>query len=239
MPSVHPNLGPHRKRSWMSRTINSWGALSLAAVEGREDDPAVVSNVRPSILEYPIRPFNYFACFRRKGWRPRRLFVRNLFLLVLWGLGKVSVDRLFAQRLACFEPMQTFYEDEAITIRPNQDRHLLSDFQHTLGDLLNNLWFERFAAFYRHVNVRDRELFSPHHYTSPKECQQYATNGNNLSLADVLLLPEILEPIGRAPSAPDSSDWQASGQAPGLSAKGQQYVSTNQPNVRFTPKSGA
>jgi hypothetical protein len=41
MPSVHPNLRPHRTRSWMSRTINSWGALCLAAVEGRED-PAVV-----------------------------------------------------------------------------------------------------------------------------------------------------------------------------------------------------
>src|SRR5262249_21119143 len=84
-------------------------------------------------------------------------------LLVLRGLGEVSVDRLFAQCLPCFEPMQTFYEDEAITIRPNQDGHLLSDFQHTLGDLLNNLWFERCAAFYRHVDVCDRKFFSPHH----------------------------------------------------------------------------
>ena len=33
--------------------------------------------------------------------------------------------------------MQTMYEDEAITIRPNQDGYLLSDFQYTLGDLLN------------------------------------------------------------------------------------------------------
>jgi hypothetical protein len=76
-------------------------------------------------------------------------------LLVLRGLGEVSVNRLFAQCLACFEPMQTMYEDEAITIRPNQDGYLLSDFQYTLGDLLNGLWFERCAAFYRHVDVRD------------------------------------------------------------------------------------
>src|SRR5215469_15161236 len=93
---------------------------------------------------------------------------RTCRLLVLRGLGKVSVDRLFAQCLACFEPMQTFYEDEAITIRPNQDGHLLSNFQHTLGDLLNNLWFERCAAFYRHVDVCDRKFFSPHHGASPK-----------------------------------------------------------------------
>src|SRR6516225_2567909 len=92
----------------------------------------------------------------------RRITSNGPVLLVLRGLGKVSVDRLLAQCLACFEPMQTFYEDEAITIRPNQDGHLLSDFQHTLGDFLNNLWFERCAAFYRHVDVRDRKFFSPH-----------------------------------------------------------------------------
>jgi hypothetical protein len=74
---------------------------------------------------------------------------------VLRGLGEVSGNRLFAQCLARFEAMQTVYEDEAITIPPNQDGYLLSDFQHTLGDLLNGLWFERCAAFYRHVDVRD------------------------------------------------------------------------------------
>jgi hypothetical protein len=98
--------------------------------------------------------------------------------------------------------MQTFYEDEAITIRPNLDGHLLSDFQHTLGDLLNNLWFERCAAFHRHVDLRDRKFFSPQHCTSPKECQRHATKGNNLSLRDVLVLSEILEPIRRVCAGP-------------------------------------
>jgi hypothetical protein len=91
--------------------------------------------------------------------------------------------------------MQTMSEDEAITIPPNQDGYLLFDFQHTLGDLLDGLWFERCAAFYRHVDVRDRKFFSPHHGTSPKGWQQHATKENNLSLRDVLVLPEILEPI--------------------------------------------
>jgi hypothetical protein len=44
-------------------------------------------------------------------------------------LGEVSVDRLFAQRLARFEPVQPVDEDEAITIAPNQDGCLLSDFK--------------------------------------------------------------------------------------------------------------
>src|SRR6516165_3753153 len=118
----------------------------------------------------------------------RRPFARNLVLLVLRGLGEVSVDCLFAQCLACFEPMQTMYEDEAITVRPNQDGYLLSDFQYTLGDLLNGLWFERCAAFYRHVDVRDRKFFSPHHGTSPKGYQQHTARGNNLSLRNVLVL---------------------------------------------------
>src|SRR5262249_32360765 len=78
------------------------------------------------------------------------------------------VDHLFAQCLACFEAMQTVYEDEAITIAPHQDGSLLSDFQNTLRDLLDGLWFERCAALYRHVDVRDRKFFPPHHGTSPK-----------------------------------------------------------------------
>jgi hypothetical protein len=48
--------------------------------------------------------------------------------LVLLGLDEISVDRLFAQCLARFEAMQPVYEDEAITITPNQDGRLLSDF---------------------------------------------------------------------------------------------------------------
>jgi hypothetical protein len=39
--------------------------------------------------------------------------------------------------------MQPVCEDEAITIAPNQDGCLLSDFQYTLRDLLDGLWLER------------------------------------------------------------------------------------------------
>src|SRR5262245_61558554 len=97
--------------------------------------------------------------------------------------------------------MQTMYEDKAITVRPNQDGCLLSVFEYTFGDLLNVLWFEHCAAFYRHVDVRDRKFFSPHHGTSPKGRQQHTARGNNLSLRDVLVFANspyrLSVPIGR------------------------------------------
>jgi hypothetical protein len=77
---------------------------------------------------------------------------------VLLGLNEVSIDRLFAQSLARFEAMQPVCEDETITIAPNLDGCFLSDFQHTLRDLLDDLWFERCAALYWYVDVRDRNF---------------------------------------------------------------------------------
>jgi len=91
---------------------------------------------------------------------------------VLLGRDEVSIDRLFPQRPACFEAMQTVYEDEAVTIASNQDGCLLSDFKDTLCDLLDCLWLERCTALYRHVDVRDRKFFSPHHGTSPKGAKE-------------------------------------------------------------------
>ena len=58
---------------------------------------------------------------------------------MLRGLREVPVDRLFAQCLARFEAVQPVDEDQAITIAPNQDGCLLSDFQYTLRDLLDRL----------------------------------------------------------------------------------------------------
>jgi hypothetical protein len=80
-------------------------------------------------------------------------------ILVPLSLDEISLDRLFAQRPACFEAMQTVYEDEAVTIAPNQDGCLLSNFQHTLRNLLDCVRFERCATFDRHVDVRDRKFF--------------------------------------------------------------------------------
>src|SRR5260370_34866037 len=64
-----------------------------------------------------------------------------------------------------FEPTQT--------VRRQSDHHraalggwcLLSDFQNTLRDLFDGLWFERCAALYRHIDHRDRKFFPPHHGT--------------------------------------------------------------------------
>src|SRR5262249_29592556 len=88
----------------------------------------------------------------------RGRMVGGLGRLVLLGLDEVSVDHLYANRV----------QDEAITIAPHQYGCFLSDFQNTLRALLDGLWFERCATLYRHVDVRDRKFFSPHHGTSPK-----------------------------------------------------------------------
>jgi hypothetical protein len=48
--------------------------------------------------------------------------------LVLLGADEIAVDRLFAQCLAGFEAMQPMDKDKAITITPNEDGCLLSEF---------------------------------------------------------------------------------------------------------------
>src|SRR5262249_49672803 len=88
--------------------------------------------------------------------------------------------------------MQTMYKDEAITIAPNQDRYLLSDFQHALGDLSDGFWFERCAALYWHVNVRDREFFSPHHVTLPNEMSGAAPPRNLVRVTCIDVQPDGL-----------------------------------------------
>src|SRR5690242_17406356 len=54
-------------------------------------------------------------------------------------------------------------------------------------------WLERCATLYRYVDARDREFFSPHHFTFPIECQAARQQRHNVSLRDVSVLPEILE----------------------------------------------
>jgi hypothetical protein len=83
--------------------------------------------------------------------------------------------------------MQALYKDEAVTIAPNLDRYLLSDFQHALGDLSDGFWLERCATLYWYVDVRDRKFFSPHHVTFPINVGQRATKGNILALREKFL----------------------------------------------------
>ena len=86
--------------------------------------------------------------------------------------------------------MQTLYKDEAITIAPNLDGYLLSDFQHTLGDLSDGFWLERCATMFAIANFSRLIMLR-----FRLNVRQRATKGNNtLSLRDVSVLPEILEP---------------------------------------------
>src|SRR5437870_1114727 len=63
-------------------------------------------------------------------------------------LDEVATDRGLAELLAGLEPVQPFDQDEALAVRPHQDRGLLADFQHALGDFPHAFRVERRAALH-------------------------------------------------------------------------------------------
>src|SRR5260370_40212590 len=81
-------------------------------------------------------------------------------------LHQVAADRGLAELLAGLEPMQSLDQDEALAVRPHQDRGLLAGFQHALGDLAHALRVERGAALHRHVDVRDGKDLGLQHVRS-------------------------------------------------------------------------
>ena len=46
---------------------------------------------------------------------------------------QIAQDRLLPERLAGFQPVQAFDQDEPLAILPQQDRGLLADLQHAFG----------------------------------------------------------------------------------------------------------
>jgi hypothetical protein len=110
---------------------------------------------------------------------------------MLRGLGEVSVDRLFAQRLARFEAMQPVDEDQTITLAPNQDGCLLSDFKNTLCDLLDGLWLQRCTALYRVRRCPRSQIFLASSWYVSEGAKE-----NILSPGRGSVLPEILNRSG-------------------------------------------
>jgi hypothetical protein len=72
-------------------------------------------------------------------------------------------DGFFAERLGGLQTMQALDQDKARAIRSHQDRRLLAVVEHTGGDFIDALLFERSAPFYRHVDVGDCESLALHH----------------------------------------------------------------------------
>jgi len=60
-------------------------------------------------------------------------------------------------RLACFQPMQTVHENEALAIAPDKDWGRLPNLKHTLRDLSHSVRLKRRTALYRHIDVRVRD----------------------------------------------------------------------------------
>jgi hypothetical protein len=86
---------------------------------------------------------------------------------MLRGLDQVSEDRLFAQRLARFQPMQAVHENEPLAIASDHDWSFLPDLQYALGDFLHSLWFERRPKSYRYIDLSERKFLTPHHVAVP------------------------------------------------------------------------
>jgi hypothetical protein len=68
-------------------------------------------------------------------------------------------DCFFAKSLAGFEPVQSLDENEAVFVGPNDNGSLLSDFQNTFRDFLNELRLESFLSLHGNVNLGDWEAF--------------------------------------------------------------------------------
>ena len=72
-------------------------------------------------------------------------------------------DRLLAERLGSFQPVQALDQNEARAIGTYKDGCLLAIREHALGDLLNAFWIEGSPPFDGHVNGVDRKIFALHH----------------------------------------------------------------------------
>src|SRR6266700_3898086 len=79
------------------------------------------------------------------------------------GRDQQSDDSSLPERPARFQPMKPLDQNEAVFVRPNKNRSLLSDFQNTLRDFLNQFRLESFPPLHGNVDLVDREAFRFEH----------------------------------------------------------------------------
>src|SRR3954447_12145894 len=89
------------------------------------------------------------------------------------GLGdQQSHDCCFTKGLACFQPMQALDQNKSALVRANVNGSLLSNFENTFGDLLDDLGAKLLSPLHRHVNPVDREGFRLWHSFYSKTCER-------------------------------------------------------------------
>ncbi len=66
-------------------------------------------------------------------------------------------DRLVAERLARFQPMQAFHKDKALAVLANPYGGPLTFHQYTLGDFAHDLGIKHFLSLDRHIYVLNLE----------------------------------------------------------------------------------
>src|SRR6266705_4327297 len=79
------------------------------------------------------------------------------------GRDQESHDCRFAKRLARFKPMKSLDQNKAAFVGSNVNGRLLSNFQNTFRDLLDDFGVERLPPLHRNVNLVDWEAFRLEH----------------------------------------------------------------------------
>src|SRR5882757_3026458 len=115
--------------------------------------------------------------------------------LMFGRLHQISDDRLLAQGLAGFQPVQALHQHETVAVATDQDRALLPGLENALGELLHGRGLERRAALCRHIDVGDREFFTLHHGPSPPAISPECTG-------------PAAAPPGRAMVSPLRAPWR-------------------------------
>jgi hypothetical protein len=105
--------------------------------------------------------------------------------------------------------MQTFDQDEAFAILPDEDRRLLPHLQYALGDLLRLRRFESSPPLHRYINVRNLERQALHHevcilaydtpqiHSAPSYCQPEGWASSLIAIFAISSSAE-LAPSGRS-----------------------------------------
>src|SRR5262245_1545266 len=84
-------------------------------------------------------------------------------VLVVPCLDEETDDRGLTERAACLQAVQTFDQDEPLSVPTNQDRRGLAVLQHALSDFVNRLGIEGLATLHRDIDLVDFECLVLQH----------------------------------------------------------------------------
>src|SRR5262245_57737661 len=114
-------------------------------------------------------------------------------------LNEIAEDGRLAKLPARLQPVQTFDQDEAFAVLPDEDRRLLPHLQHALGDHLHLRGLESGAPRDRHIDVRNRQREALHHRVAssprarPELTLRWISKISSAGYPTLMLLFQIVE----------------------------------------------